>query len=141
VRKDPFIGRIGEQRRPEAGGQRWSLTALVSKSKKGEGSGRGTELVQGKRRRPGGTLLRLLTCTGGRPTAASGTTAPVGAAAARLRKEEDDPGALGRSGPKQGRELGRLQKIPGKWKTGCRCGLGQKENWAADLILNFISRI
>jgi hypothetical protein len=71
----------------------------------------------------------------------SGVAASAGAAAARLRKEEDDLGALGWSGLKLSRELGRLQKIQGKWKMGCRRSLGRKANWAADSISNFISRI
>jgi hypothetical protein len=37
-----------------------------------------------------------------------GRTAEGGAAMAQLCKEEDGPGALGQSGPKLGRELGRL---------------------------------
>jgi hypothetical protein len=119
------------------GNRRWCLTPPVSKSKNHKGSQRGAELVQGKRRQPGGASLRLLTRMGGCPTVTSGTAAPAGAAAARLRKEEDDSGALGRSGPK----LGQLRKILGKWKTGCRRGLGRTANWAADLILNFISWI
>jgi hypothetical protein len=93
--------------------------------------------VRGKRRRPGGALLRLLTRMRGRPTAASGTAVPTEAVVDRLCKEEDDPGALGQSGPK----LGQLVKILGKWKTGLRRGLGQKANWAVDLISNFISWI
>jgi hypothetical protein len=113
------------------------LTPPVSKSKKGEGSRWGAKLVRGKRRRPGGASLWLLTLTGGRPTSASGAVVPARAAATRLRKEEDDSGTLGRSGPK----LGQLRKIPRKWKTGCERGLGRKGNWAADLISNFISRI
>jgi hypothetical protein len=64
VQKDPFIGRLGERRRPEVGGRWWSLTPPVSKSKKGEGSRQGTELVRGKRRQPSGASLRLLTRTG-----------------------------------------------------------------------------
>jgi hypothetical protein len=64
---------------------------------------------------------------------ASGTVALAGAAVTWLHKEEDDPSALGRSGLK----LGRLQKIPGKWITRCRRGLGRNVNWVADLILNF----
>jgi hypothetical protein len=59
--------------------------------------------VRGKRRRSGGASLRLLTRTGGWLTGASGAAAPTGAAAVQLRKEEDDPGALGRSGQKLGR--------------------------------------
>jgi hypothetical protein len=115
--KGPFIGRLGERRCREAGGRRWSLTPPVLKSKRGEGSRWGTELVRGKRRWSGGASFRLLTCMGGWPTAASGAAAPTGAAVARLRKEEDDPGALGRSGPKLGRKLGHLQKFQenGKW--------------------------
>jgi hypothetical protein len=70
--------------------------------------------VRRKRRRPGGASLRLLTRTGGRPTAESGATKLAGATAARLRKEEDAPSALGWSGPKMGWELGRLQEYPRK---------------------------
>jgi hypothetical protein len=127
MREDPFIGRLGEWRHWKAGGWRWNLTPPVSKSKKGEGSRWGAELVRGKRRRSGGSMLGLLTRTGGRPPVASSTVVPARAAAARLR-EENDPSALGWSGPKLCRELGRLQKIPGKWKTGCRRGLGRKAN-------------
>jgi hypothetical protein len=101
-RKDPFIGRLGEWRRREAGDRRWSLTPPVLKSKKGEGSRRGAELVRGKRRWLGGASLWLLTHTGGRSTVASGAAVPAGAAAARLRKEEDDTGALDRSALKLG---------------------------------------
>jgi hypothetical protein len=104
----PFIGRLGEWRHQEAGGRWWSLTLPVSKSKKGEGSRWGTELVRGKRTQPGGTSLRLLTRTGGRPTAASGAAALAGAAVAQLCTEENDPDALGLSGTKLGQELGRL---------------------------------
>jgi hypothetical protein len=92
-----------------SGGRRWwSLTLPVSKSKKGEGSRWGTELVRGKRRQPGSTSLRLLTRTGGRPTVASGAAALAGAAVAQLCMEENDPDALGLSGTKLGQELGRL---------------------------------
>jgi hypothetical protein len=72
--------------------------------------------------------------------AASGVAAPGGSVVAQLR-EEDDPGALGWSALKLGRELDRLRKITVRWKTGCRRGLGRKANWAVDLISNFISRI
>jgi hypothetical protein len=72
------------------GSRRWSLTPLVSKSKMGEGSQQGTDLVRGKRRRPGGVSLRLLTRMGGQRTVASGVAALAGGAAARLHKEEDD---------------------------------------------------
>jgi hypothetical protein len=98
VRKDPFIGRLGEWRHQEAGGRWWSLTLPVSKSKKGEGNRWGTELVRGKRRQPGGTSLRLLTRTGGRPTAANGASVLAGAAVAQLCMEENDPDALGLRG-------------------------------------------
>jgi hypothetical protein len=64
------------------GSRRWSLTPPVTKSKKGEGSRQGTELVRGKRRWLGGASLRLLTHTRGRPMAASGTAMTAGAAAA-----------------------------------------------------------
>jgi hypothetical protein len=70
--------------------------------------------VRGKRKRSGGASLRLLTRTGGRPTVASGAVALAGAAAARLREEEDALSALGLSGPKLGRELGRLREFPRK---------------------------
>jgi hypothetical protein len=65
VRKDPFIGRLGERRRREAGSLRWSLTPPILKSKKGEGSQRGAELVPGKWRRSGSASLRLLPRMGG----------------------------------------------------------------------------
>jgi hypothetical protein len=54
---------------------------------------------------------------GGWPTAISDAVVLIGAAAALLCQEEDDPGVLGYSGAKLGRELGRLQKSIGKWKT------------------------
>jgi hypothetical protein len=117
VRKNPFIGQLGEWRRREAGDWRWSLTPPVSKSKKGDSSRWGTELEQGKRRSSGSASLRLLTRMGGWPTVISGAVVLIGAAAALLCQEEDDPGVLGWSGAKLGRELGRLQKIIGKWKT------------------------
>jgi hypothetical protein len=72
------------------GSRRWSLTPLVLKSKMGEGSRQGTDIVRGKRRRLGGVSLRLLTRMGGQRTVASGVAALAGGAAARLHKEEDD---------------------------------------------------
>jgi hypothetical protein len=70
--------------------------------------------VRGKRKRSGGASLRLLTRTGGWPTAASDAVALAGAAAARLREEEDALSALGWSGLKLGREMGRLREFPRK---------------------------
>jgi hypothetical protein len=55
----------------------------------------------------------------------SGVAASAGAAAARLRKEEDDLGALGWSGLKLSRELGRLQN-PRKMENGMPTQFGPK---------------
>jgi hypothetical protein len=67
------------------GGRRWSLTPSVLKSKKGEGSQWGTELVRGKRRRLGGTLVRLHLSVGGQLSVAHGVAArSEGAAVARV---------------------------------------------------------
>jgi hypothetical protein len=80
------------------------------------------EVSAGKRRRSCGASLRLLTRTGGRPTTASGMAAPTGAAAARLRKEEDDPGAMGQSGLRAGPAM----KNPRKMENGMPTWFGPK---------------
>jgi hypothetical protein len=90
----------------------WSLTPPVSKSNRGRGVNGGVELVRGKRIRPGGASLRLLTLTGGWLTVASGAAVPAKPMAARATEVGEDPW-VGRSGlrwpagPVQGFRAGR----------------------------------
>jgi hypothetical protein len=78
----------------------------------------GVELVWGKRRRPGGASLRLLTRTEGRPTTTSNTAAPPKPKAARATEVGEDSW-VGRSG-----RVGRMPLGPArrekKSEMGCK---------------------
>jgi hypothetical protein len=104
-------------RRREAGNRWWSLTPPISKSKKGEGSRWGVELVRGKRRRLGGKSFRLLTRTGGWPTTASGGSVGQGG-----RRPERAGPEWAEAGPR----VGPATKNPRKMENGMPTWFGPK---------------